>query len=174
MPAGPDAAASGPRPPAVTAPAGVPDTVLAFDVGARRIGVAVGQRFTGDGRGLVVVDNPSHAQALAAIAPLVEQWRPQALLVGLPLTLDGGGQPALDRARGFARALAKRFGLPVLPVDERNSSRLAAQRFAEGRRNGLRRRDDAQHLDADAAAVLVERFYDQPEQHLENAQRWQP
>jgi putative Holliday junction resolvase len=173
MPAAPDAAAGGHPPAAMSTPPVVPDTVLAFDVGARRIGIAVGQRFTGDGRGLAVVDNASHARALAAIAPLVEQWRPQALLVGLPLTLDGGGQPALDRARGFARALGKRFGLPVLAVDERHSSRLAAQRFAEGRRSGLRRRDDGERLDADAAAVLVERFYDQPGQHMENARQWQ-
>lgn len=140
----------------------IPDTVLAFDVGSRRIGVAVGQRYTGDGRALSVVDNPSHAQALAAIEPLITQWRPQALLVGRPLTLDGAEQPASDRARGFARALGKRFRLPVHEVDERSSSVLAAQRFAQARRAGLRRRKDGEHLDADAAAVLIERYYDNP------------
>lgn len=144
----------------------IPDTVLAFDVGSLRIGVAVGQRYTGDGRGLTVIDNPSHAQALAAIAPLVDQWRPQALLVGRPLTLDGREQPASERARGFARALGKRFGLPVVEVDERASSKLAAARFAAGRRAGLKRRGDAERLDAAAAAVLVERFYDDPQSHL--------
>lgn len=138
----------------------VPDTVLGFDVGSRRIGIAVGQRFTGDGRGIAVIDNVSHAQALAAIAPLVAQWRPQALIVGRPLTLDGGEQPASDRARGFARALGKHFGLPVVEVDERYSSQVAARRFAQGRRDGLRRRNDAAHLDADAAAVIIGRFYD--------------
>lgn len=138
----------------------VPDTVLGFDVGSRRIGVAVGQRFTGDGRGIAVIDNVSHAQALAAVAPLVAQWRPQALVVGGPLTLDGGEQPASDRARGFARALQRRFGLPVHEVDERHSSQAAAQRFAQGRRIGLKRRSDADALDADAAAVIIGRFYE--------------
>ena len=144
----------------------IPDTVLAFDVGSRRIGIAVGQRYTGDGRGLTVVGNPSHARAIADIAPLVEQWAPQALLVGRPLTLSGDEQAASERARGFARALARRFELPVYEVDERSSSQLAARRFAEGRRAGLKRRGDAERLDADAAAVLIERFYDDPSPYL--------
>ena len=143
----------------------IPDTVLAFDVGSRRIGIAVGQRFTGDGRGIAVVDNESHAKALAAIAPLVSQWRPQALLVGRPLTLDGDEQPASDRARGFASALGKHFDLPVIEVDERHSSQVAARRFAQGRQAGLKRRSDAELLDADAAAVLIQRFYDSPAAH---------
>lgn len=139
--------------------------VMAFDVGSKRIGVAIGQSLTGDGRGLTVIDNHSHAQALAAIQPLISQWQPQALLVGRPLTLDGSEQPASERARGFARALARRFGLPVIEVDERSSSRLAAARFAQGRRDGLRRRSQGARLDADAAAVLVQRYYDQPGAH---------
>lgn len=146
--------------------AAVPDTVLAFDVGSRRIGVAVGQRFTGDGRGLSVVANSSHAAALDAIAPLVGLWRPQALLVGRPLTLDGEEQAASERARGFARALRKRFGLPVIDVDERLSSRAASERFADGRRAGLRRRREIEDLDADAAAVLIGQFYAEPERYL--------
>ncbi len=139
--------------------------VMAFDVGAKRIGVAIGQALTGDGRGLTVIANHSHAKVLAAIAPLIGQWQPAALLVGRPLTLDGDEQPASDRARGFARALARHFDLPVIEVDERSSSRIAAARFAQGRRDGLRRRSQGDQLDADAAAVLVQRYYDQPRAH---------
>lgn len=144
----------------------VAQTVLAFDVGSRRIGVAVGTRFTGDGRRLAVIANGGHAAVLDAIAPLVAQWQPQALLVGMPLTLEGGEQPASDRARGFARVLHRRFALPVLAVDERHSSQEAARRFAAGRALGLRRRQQADDLDADAAAVLVRRYYDRPDQLL--------
>lgn len=147
-------------------PAPLPDTVLAFDVGSRHIGIAVGQRLTGDGRPLAVISADSHAKALAAIAPFIEQWRPQALLVGRPLTLDGGEQPASGRARGLARALRHHFGLPVIEVDERSTSQIAARRFAQARREGRRRRSDAQLLDADAAAMLVERYYDDPASHL--------
>ncbi len=144
----------------------VPESVLAFDVGSRRIGVAVGQQLTGDGRPLTVVNADSHARALAAIAPLVAQWRPQALLVGRPLTLDGLEQPASERARGLARALRRQFGLPVIEVDERSTSQLAARRFAQARRDGRRRRSDADLLDADAAAILIDRYYDAPDSHL--------
>ena len=144
----------------------IPDTVLAFDVGSVRIGVAVGQRFTSDGRGLAMIANHSHTQALAEIAPLVEQWRPQALLVGRPLTLDGDEQPASDRARGFARALRKRFALPVIDIDERHSSQAAAERFAGSRHRGLKRRSDADRLDAEAAAVLIGQFYAEPSVYL--------
>lgn len=146
-------------------PTPVLSPVLAFDIGARRIGVAVGQALTADGRGLTVIANHSHAQAVAAIEPLIGEWRPQALLVGRPLTLDGAEQPASERARGFARALARRFALPVIEVDERSSSRIAASRFAQGRRDGLRRRSQGARLDADAAAVLVQRYYDDPGAH---------
>jgi putative Holliday junction resolvase len=156
-----------PPDPSAASPPAVPDTVLAFDVGSVRIGVAVGQRFTGDGRGVGVIANGSHASALAAVAPLIDQWRPQALLVGLPLTLDGQEQPASDRARGFARALRKRFALPVLAIDERHSSQAAAERFADGRRAGLKRRLDAERLDADAAAVLIGQFYAEPSLYLD-------
>jgi putative Holliday junction resolvase len=148
-------------------PAGsVAESVLAFDVGSRRIGVAVGQRLTGDGRPLTVIIADSHAKALAGIAPLIATWRPQVLLVGRPLTLDGNEQPASERARGLARALRRQFGLPVIEVDERSTSKIAARRFAEARRDGRRRRSDADDLDADAAAVLVDRYYDAPDSHL--------
>lgn len=148
-------------------PAGtVAESVLAFDVGSRRIGVAVGQRLTGDGRPLTVIIADSHAKALTGIAPLIATWRPQVLLVGRPLTLDGNEQPASERARGLARALRLQFGLPVIEVDERSTSKIAARRFAEARRDGRRRRSDADDLDADAAAVLVDRYYDAPDSHL--------
>lgn len=156
-----------PAAPDLSEPTAVPESVMAFDVGSRRIGVAIGQRITGDGRGLTVVEADGHATALSAIAPLIAQWRPQALLVGRPLTLDGQEQPASERARGFARALGKRFALPVLAIDERNSSRDAAARFAAGRKAGLKRRSDGDRLDADAAAVLIQRFYDNPSAHLD-------
>ena len=159
MPAAPETAAE-------PMPIPVADSVLAFDVGSQRIGVAVGQRLTGAGRPLAVLSADSHARALAGIAPLVEQWRPQALLVGRPLTLDGGEQPASERARGLARALRKHFGLPVIEVDERSTSQIAARRFAQARRDGRRRRSDGAHLDADAAAILIDRYYDAPGSHL--------
>jgi putative Holliday junction resolvase len=89
---------------------------------------------------------------------LLTEWRPDALVVGLPLTLDGGEQAASRRARHFARLLQARYALPVALVDERDSSREAAQRFAAERAAGVRRRRDAAGIDAQAAAVILERW----------------
>jgi len=136
-----------------------PARVLGFDFGQRRIGVAAGQAFTGTAQGIAVVPNSASGPDWARLEALVREWRPDALVVGRPLTLGGDEQPASQAAKGFGRQLAKRFGLPVHAQDERLSSREADHRFAELRRNGLKRARDATELDALAAQVIVEDFY---------------
>ena len=138
-------------------------TVLGFDVGARRIGVAVGSAFGSGARALAVIDVHGNGPDWAAIDRLRQEWRPDGLVVGDPMTLDGGDQPIRRRARAFAGELKARFRLPVVMVDERSSSVEAAQRFARDRAAGNRRRRDAATLDAAAAAVIVERWLAAPE-----------
>jgi len=87
-------------------------TVLAFDFGERRTGVAVGDARLGTAHPLAPIAE-SAAGRLAAIARLVEEWRPQQLVVGLPVTADGGAHPLAARVERFARQLEGRFGLPV-------------------------------------------------------------
>jgi len=137
-------------------------TVLGFDVGARRIGVAVGSAYGHGARALAVVDVHEDRIDWAALDRLHREWRPDGLVVGDPMTLDGGDQPARDRARAFALELKARYRLPVAMVDERASSIEAAQRFAADRAQGRRRRRDAAALDAVAAAVIVERWFAAP------------
>ena len=154
-----------------TAPASVAGirrdgTVLGFDVGMRRIGVAVGSAFGTGARALAVVDVHAHGPDWTEIDRLRKEWRPDGLVVGDPMTLDGGDQPIRRRAHDFARELAARFGLPVVLVDERASSIEAAQRFAADRAEGRRRRRDAAALDAIAAAVIVERWLAAPQDAL--------
>ena len=139
-----------------------PTTVLGFDVGSRRIGVAVGTVFGTGARPVAVVDVHAHGPDWPAIERLRREWMPDAFIVGDPLTLEGGDQPARRRARAFARELRARCGLPVLMVDERSSSQEAAQRFAAERAQGGKRRRDAQILDALAAAIIVERWLAAP------------
>ena len=129
-----------------------------FDVGSKLIGVAVGNRFTASARALGTVAMRDGAPDWPALDALRAQWLPDTLVVGLPLTLDGGEQPASKRARRFAENLKTRYGTDVALVDERHSSREAAQRFAGARAAGLRRRRDAAALDAEAAAVILERW----------------
>lgn len=138
-------------------------TVLGFDVGARRIGVAVGTGFGLGARALAVVDVHDDQIDWKAVEKLHREWRPAGFIVGDPMTLDGGDQPIRARARAFAQALRARFGLPVAMMDERNSSQEAAQRFAADRADGKRKRRDAELLDAVAAAVIVERWLAAPQ-----------
>jgi putative Holliday junction resolvase len=138
-------------------------TLLGFDVGARRIGVAVGSGFGLGARALAVIDVHDDRIDWPAIERLCREWRPAGFIVGDPMTLDGGDQPIRERARAFALALGKKFALPVAMIDERNSSQEAARRFADERAEGKRKRRDADLLDAVAAAVILERWFAAPQ-----------
>jgi putative Holliday junction resolvase len=150
------------EPTPVTAGIRADGTVLGFDVGARRIGVAVGNALTGTATAIAVIDVHAGGPDWAHCDKLLRQWRPDGLIVGDPLTLDGGDQPIRKIARAFAEALRLRSRLPVLLIDERNSSQEAARRFAAARAAGTRKRRDADLLDAWAAAVIVERWLASP------------
>ena len=133
--------------------------VFGFDVGSRITGVAIGNTFTASARALTTLTvrddgNPDWQR----LDMLRHEWQPDTLVVGLPLTLDGAEQPASRRARQFATQLQQRYSLPVVLVDERHSSQEAAQRFAAARAVGLKRRRDAAGIDAEAAAVILERW----------------
>lgn len=132
-------------------------TVLGFDYGARRIGVAVGNALSG-ARALAVVGNGEGGPDWLRLEALVREWRPAHLLVGLPLTLDGAEQANSRAARAFATALQERFRTPASLVDERLSSREAGNRFAQRRATGMARRKSANALDAVAAEVIVEQW----------------
>lgn len=132
--------------------------VLGFDVGSRLTGVAVGNSITASARGLATVQVRDGEPDWARLDDLRREWLPETLIVGLPLALDGAEQAASRKARRFAEQLQQRYALPVVLVDERHSSQEAAQRFAAARAAGLKRRSDAADIDAEAAAVIVERW----------------
>ncbi|MGH8191694.1 MAG: Holliday junction resolvase RuvX [Rhodanobacteraceae bacterium] len=130
--------------------------VLGFDYGARRIGVASGNRISQSARPLPILMVNAGGPDWARVDALLAEWKPEALVVGLPLTLDGGEQKVTRGARAFAEALGKRSGLPVHLVDERHTSQEAARRFAGQRATGTARRRDAANIDSLAAAVILE------------------
>ncbi|WHL19724.1 Holliday junction resolvase RuvX [Stenotrophomonas acidaminiphila] len=144
------------------APLPADSTVLGFDVGSRRIGVAIGSAYSVGARALAVVEVRGDGPDWPALDRLQREWRPHGLIVGDPLTLDGDDQPNRKRAQAFARQLQQRYRLPVLLVDERSSSVEAARRFATERAEGRKRRRDAANLDAVAAAVIIERWLSAP------------
>lgn len=139
-----------------------PSRVLGFDFGTRRIGMACGQKITGTAQALAVIANNDQGPDWRAIELALREWRPDALVVGLPLTLDGGEQSVAQLARRFARALSERSGLPVHLQDERLTSIEADRRFAAARSAGQRRQRDARILDSIAAQVIVENFLAHP------------
>ena len=138
-------------------------TLLAFDVGGRRIGVAVGNTVSMSARELGVLDMRDGAPDWPTLDRWIREWRPNRLVVGDPATLDGGDQPVRAMARKFGRDAGARYKLPVEQADERTSSIEAAQRFAAGRAAGQRKRHQAAQLDAVAAAIILERWMREPE-----------
>jgi putative Holliday junction resolvase len=138
-------------------------TLLAFDVGGRRIGVAVGNTVSMSARELGVLDMRDGGPDWPTLDRWIREWRPNRLVVGDPATLDGGDQPVRAMARKFGREAGARYQLPVEQVDERTSSIEAAQRFAAGRAAGQRKRHQAASLDAVAAAIILERWMREPE-----------
>ena len=141
-------------------------TVLAFDFGARRIGVAVGDTEVGIAHPLTMIDAADRQRRFAAIAALVEEWRPTQLVVGLPGHLDGapasppsdGAEHEMARlARKFARELSTRFGLPVEFVDERLSSVSAELSLTAA---GVAPRKRKLRVDQVAAQEILQDYFD--------------
>jgi putative Holliday junction resolvase len=134
------------------------ESALGFDFGTRVIGVAVGNPLTGT-RALATVTNGAEPD-WRRIDSLVAEWRPSDLVVGLPLTLDGNEQAIAKSARAFAGVLGERYALPVRLVDERLTSVEASRRFAAQRASGAARRKDAASLDAIAASIILESWFE--------------
>lgn len=135
-----------------------PHALLAFDLGTRDLGIALGNCLTRTARPLKTqAMHPAHVM-WAALDSLIVEWQPAALVVGLPLARDGSEQPMSVAAREFAASLTNRYGLPVALQDERGSSQSARRRFAETRSRGLAKRKDATFIDAHAAAVILEDY----------------
>lgn len=130
-------------------------TLLGFDYGRQRIGVAVAQELIGRASPLETLRCVGNKPDWESIRRLIERWRPDALVVGIPLEMDGGEQDMTQAARRFARQLEGRMGLPVYGADERLSSIAATgMAFAAGRRA----RGGRVVVDDLAAKVILETF----------------
>ncbi|MBP9217711.1 MAG: Holliday junction resolvase RuvX [Sterolibacterium sp.] len=132
-------------------------TVLAFDFGLRRIGVALGETLLGQARALTVIDNERNDVRFATIATLIRDWQPCLLIVGLPCATDGTAHTMTARCQRFAEQLRQRFQLPVQHIDERYSSTEADARLAN---TGLDWRSRKQQVDAVAAQIILQDYFD--------------
>jgi putative Holliday junction resolvase len=134
-------------------PVGREATLLAFDYGEKRIGVAIGNALTREARTLVVVPNRDREFRFEAVGKLIGEWRPDALVVGLPTHPDGTPHDMTRLAKRFGNQLSGRFNLPVSWVDERYSSVEAEA--------GLRERGASlDMLDAEAARIILQQYLD--------------
>ena len=129
---------------------GSDETLLAFDYGTKKIGIAIGNTVTGRARPLEILQVPTRVARFARIQALLTEWSPARLVVGLPLTTEGGDQYSTLQARRFANQLHGRYGLPVELVDERGSSMEAQERLSGSTAD-----------DALAAAIILQRYLDQ-------------
>lgn len=132
-------------------------TVLAFDFGLKRIGVAVGETLLGQARPLATLVGEANAARFAAIGKLIQEWQPARLVVGLPRALDGTEHQMSARCQRFAQQLEGRFGLPVILVDERLSSSEAETRLRDA---GLTWQARKQQVDAVAAQIILQDYFD--------------
>jgi len=124
------------------------ETLLAFDYGAKKLGVALGNTLLRQARPLDLILEPTRDGRFARIAALLATWQPERLVVGLALATDGSEQYASQHCRRFARQLEGRFGIPVTLVDERGSS-VEAQKITGNEPD-----------DAVAAAIILQRYFD--------------
>jgi putative Holliday junction resolvase len=132
-------------------------TVLAFDYGERYVGVAVGEGDVRVAHPLTTIETRAATVRLAAIAALVDEWRPGRLVVGLPLGLEGERHELTGRAERFACQLEARFRLPVALVDERLTSAEAEGRLAAIGRGGRKHKRLAHPV---SAQVILQDYFD--------------
>ncbi len=134
-----------------------PETILAFDFGLRRIGVAVGQQVTASANPLAVIRNTDDGPDWTAIGELIREWQPSRIIVGMPAHTDGSPSEIANKVRGFVGELA-RFERPVETEDERYSSLEADELLKSERALGLRGRISKEMIDSAAATLIAERW----------------
>lgn len=132
-------------------------TLLGFDFGEKRIGIAVGQTLTGSVTPLTTLSAVKQQPDWAGIEALLKEWQPDLLIVGLPLHMDGSEQTLTQRAKRFGNQLKGRYNLPVEWMDERLSSHEAESMLQlQGKK-----RSDKKDIDKIAAALILQSWLEQ-------------
>lgn len=134
-------------------------TLLAFDFGTKRIGIAKGSTLLCSANPLATISEEKTETRFAAIAALIAEWQPSALVVGLPSNDDGTPHELTALCRRFANRLKGRFNLPTILVDERYTSLAASERLNE---QGIHGRKQKALLDQYAAQQILQAYFDEP------------
>ena len=132
-------------------------TLIGFDFGSRRIGVAVGETSTRIASPLTAIEGEANEQRFEAIGRIVEEWHPKGFVVGRPKHSDGSEHAVAKLAEKFARRLEARYGVPVAFVDETLTSAEAESSLRATRTRAGRKSD----VDALAAALILQSYLDE-------------
>jgi len=127
-------------------------TVMSFDFGLKRIGVAVGNLLIRQAQPLTIIEAATNAAKFAAIGTLIDEWQPSTIVVGLPLHPDGAEHEMTLRCRRFANQITGRFGVATVLIDERYTSAVLSASRGE-------------RVDCQAAALILQQFFDTHESH---------
>ena len=122
------------------------------DFGLKRIGVAVGNLLIKQAQPLTIIDAATNAAKFAAIGTLINEWQPSSIVVGLPLHPDGAEHEMTLRCRRFANQITGRYGVATVLIDERYTSAVLSASRGE-------------HVDSQAAALILQQFFDTHEFH---------
>lgn len=133
-------------------------TVLGFDFGLNRTGVAVGNTLTGLATPQTVLYAQNNQPDWQGIERLIQLWRPKILVVGMPRKLDGSDSSMQETILKFCRELEKRTALPVQTANEQLSSREAEQVLKSARQAGRKRKIRKEEIDQLAAAIILENW----------------
>ncbi|MEE9302805.1 MAG: Holliday junction resolvase RuvX [Thiotrichaceae bacterium] len=139
-------------------------SILAFDFGLKRTGVAIGNTLTGLATPLCTLNSIDNHPDWTGIGALIKEWQPQTLVVGIPYLLDGKSSEMTVKAEKFSRQLAGRYALPVDTINEQLSSLEAEQRLKSSRQAGRKKKIKKEEIDQLAAAIILESWI------LENAE----
>jgi putative Holliday junction resolvase len=132
-------------------------SVLGFDFGLKRIGLATGQTITGTASPLVTLQAVDQKPDWESIETQIMQWKPDALIVGIPYQPDGGESDITRAARNFSRKLEQRFNLPVYTIDESLSSYEAEEQLSQDIKISKHNKHE---IDKMAAAIIVQSWLD--------------
>lgn len=131
-------------------------TVMGFDFGLARIGVALGNTLTGTATPLCTLKSNDQKPDWNGITKLIEEWQPTHLIIGLPTYLDGSKSEITQRAERFSRQLEGRYQLPVSLVNEMLTSLEAEQRLKQARQSGRKKKITKGEVDQLAATIILE------------------
>jgi len=132
-------------------------TLLGFDYGRKRIGIAVGQEITSTAKGLITLNTTTQGPDWPAIDKLVSEWQPQLIVVGMPSNMDDRPHKLHDEVKAFGNQLAERYNLPVAWIDEKLSSMEAEQQLSASPQTKKRKQDKAQ-IDKLAAQLILQSY----------------